>query len=93
MADGILKLSPAEARAKAQEMKKIADEMHELLNDASKRMEEIDNVETGMYQGDNRPAQLRAELDDFRAIFNNAYDQITKSSNDIIAIANVSEAQ
>lgn len=93
MADGILKLSPAEARAKAQEMKKIADEMQTLLNEVSKRMEEIDNVETGMYQGDNRPAQLRAELDDFRAIFNNAYEQITKSSNDIIAIANVSEAQ
>lgn len=93
MADGILKLSPAEARAKAQEMKKIADEMQTLLNEVSARMEEVDNVETGMYQGDNRPAQLRAELDDFRAIFNNAYEQITKSSNDIIAIANVSEAQ
>jgi hypothetical protein len=93
MADGILKLSPAEARAKAQEMKKIADEMHTLLDEVSKRMEEIDNVETGMYQGDNRPARLRAELDDFRAIFNRAYEQITKSSNDIIAIANVSEAQ
>ncbi|MGN1371615.1 MAG: hypothetical protein ACI4XM_05020 [Candidatus Coprovivens sp.] len=93
MADGILKLSPAEARAKAQEMKKIADEMQTLLEDVSKRMEEVDNVETGMYQGDNRPAQLRAELDEFRSIFNNAYEQITKSSNDIIAIANVSEAQ
>ncbi len=93
MADGILKLSPAEARAKAQEMKKIADEMQTLLNEVSARMEEVDNVETGMYQGDNRPAQLRAELDDFRAIFNNAYEQITKSSNDIITIANVSEAQ
>ena len=93
MADGILKLSTAEARAKAQEMKKIADEMQTLLNEVSKRMEEVDNVETGMYQGDNRPAQLRAELDEFRAIFNNAYEQITKSSNDIIAIANVSEAQ
>lgn len=93
MADGILKLSPAEARAKAQEMKKIADEMQTLLNEVSKRMEEVDNVETGMYQGDNRPAQLRAELDEFRAIFNNAYEQITKSSNDIIAIANVSESQ
>lgn len=93
MADGILKLSPAEARAKAQEMKKIADEMQTLLNEVSVRMEEIDDVETGMYQGDNRPAQLRAELDDFRAIFNNAYEQITKSSNDIITIANVSEAQ
>lgn len=93
MADGILKLSPAEARAKAQEMKKIADEMQTLLNEVSKRMEEVDNVETGMYQGDNRPAQLRAELDEFRAIFNNAYEQITKSSNDIISIANVSESQ
>lgn len=90
---GQLKLTPAEARAKAQEMKKIADEMQTLLNEVSKRMEEIDNVETGMYQGDNRPAQLRAELDDFRAIFNRAYEQITKSSNDIIAITNVSEAQ
>jgi uncharacterized protein YukE len=90
---GQLKLTPAEARAKAQEMKKIADEMQTLVNEVSKRMEEIDNVETGMYQGDNRPAQLRAELDDFRAIFNKAYEQITKSSNDIIAITNVSEAQ
>ena len=82
MADGILKLSPAEARAKAQEMKKIADEMQTLLNEVSKRMEEVDNVETGMYQGDNRPAQLRAELDDFRSIFNNAYEKITKFLGD-----------
>lgn len=93
MADGILRLNPAEARAKAQEMKKIADEMKTLLDEVSRRMEDIDNVETGIYQGDNRPAQLRAELNDFRAIFNNAYDQITKSANDIIAIANRSEAQ
>lgn len=93
MADGILKLNPAEARAKASEMKTIANEMQTLLEEVSKRMEEVDNVETGMYQGDNRPAQLRAELNDFRAIFNNAYEQITKSADDIILIANRSEAQ
>ena len=93
MADGILKLTPAEARAKAQEMKKIAGELRDLLDEVSRRMEEIDNVETGTYQGDNRPAQLRAELDAFRGIFSNAYEQITKSSGDIIAIANRAEAE
>ena len=93
MADGILKLTPAEARLKAQEMNKLADEIRELLDEVSKRMDEIDNVETGTYQGDNRPAQLRAELEEFKGIFSNAYEQINKSSGDIISVANRSEAE
>lgn len=93
MADGILKLSTSEAIAKAQEMQKIADEMQTLLEEVSTLMKDVDDVETGMYQGQNRPAQLRAELDEFSSIFNRAYEQITKSSNNIINIANVSQQQ
>ncbi len=93
MADGIAVLNPGEARAKASEMVKIAQELETLLNDVSKSMEEINNEDTGIYQGDNRPAELRAELDQFRSIFNKTYEQIVKSADNIIAMANTMEAE
>lgn len=93
MADGRLVMNPAEARAKASEMKNIANELETLLNAVSRKMQEIDNTETGIYQGSRRPAQLREELDSFRATFNLAHEQIVKSANDIITIANTAEAE
>ena len=80
MADGNLVIRPDEARSKAQEM----------VNIASAKMQEIDNVETGVYQNENassRPAELRAQLDEFRGIFNRAYEQIRKSADDIVKIS------
>lgn len=93
MADGIAVINPAEARAKASEMVKISQELEELLNMVSKSMEEINNEDTGIYQGSNRPAELRAELDDFRSVFNKTYEQIVKSADNIIAMANTMEAE
>lgn len=93
MADGNLRMNPAEARAKAEEMKKIASDLETLLNEVSTRMEEIDNEDTGTYQGDRKPAELRAELDQFRSMFNLVHEQIVKSSNDIVKIANTMEAE
>ena len=69
MADGKILMNPAEARVRANEMTKIASELEMLLNDISRKMEEIDNVDTGIYQGDKKPAELRAELDQFRGMF------------------------
>ena len=80
MADGNLVIRPDEARSKAQEM----------VNTVSAKMQEIDNVETGVYQNENassRPAELRAQLDEFRGIFNRAYEQIRKSADDIVKIS------
>lgn len=88
MADGNLVIRPEEAKQKAREMVKIASEVEELLNDVKKEMEKIDNEETGIYQGDNRPAQLRAQLDEISSLFHRTYEQIEKSSEDIIKIAN-----
>lgn len=93
MADGILVMNPEEARAKASEMSKIAYQIETLLNDVSKKISEIDNVDTGIYQGNRRPAELRAQLDEFRSLFNLAYEQIIKSANDITTIANTIEMQ
>lgn len=93
MADGILVMNPEEARAKASEMTKIAYQLENLLNDVSKKINEIDNVDTGIYQGNRKPAELRAELDEFRTMFSLAYEQIIKSANDITAIANTIELQ
>lgn len=88
MADGNLVLRPEEAKQKAHEMVKIAGEVEQLLNDVKREMEKIDNEETGIYQGDNRPAQLRAQLDEISSLFHNTYDQIQKSADDIVKIAN-----
>jgi hypothetical protein len=91
MADGKFLMNPGEARVRANEMTKIASELEMLLNDISRKMAEIDNVDTGVYQGDKKPAELRAELDQFRGMFNLAHEQIVKSANDIIRIANTME--
>ena len=88
MADGNLVLRPEEAKQKASQMVKIAGEVEQLLNDVKAEMEKIDNEETGIYQGDNRPAQLRAQLDEISSLFHNTYDQIQKSADDIVKIAN-----
>lgn len=93
MSNGVVTISPAEAVRNATDMKKIAGNLEELLNNVSNRINEIDNVETGTYQGSKKPAELRAELDDFRDMFNLAYEQIVKSADDIIILANVSENQ
>ena len=91
MADGSLKITPAEARAKAAELKSISSDIEMLLNEVSTKMEEIDSVEHGVYQGDNRPAQLRGELDSFRAMFDRAHEQIVKYANEINNIATTAE--
>ena len=93
MANGIIVMNTAEARANAAEMKRIAVDLENLLNDVSKKIDEIDNVETGTYQGNKRPAELREELNSFRSVFNLAYEQILKSADDITAIANTIEAE
>ena len=91
MANGITVMNPAEARAKAAEMKKIAGELEALLNDVSMKINEIDNTETGTYQGSKKPAELRAELNEFRGMFVRVYEQIDKSAKNIIEIANTKE--
>ncbi len=93
MANGIVVMNTAEAKAKAAEMKKIAVDLESLLNDVSGKINEIDNVDTGIYQGNKRPAELRNELDEFRKMFNLAYEQIVKSADDITAIANTIEQE
>ena len=93
MANGIIVMNTAEAKANAAEMKKIAMDLESLLNDVSKKITEIDNVDTGIYQGNRKPAELRAELDSFREVFNLAYELILKSADDITAIATTIEAE
>lgn len=93
MADGNIVMNPSEARVRANEMKKIASDLENLLNDVKQKIQEIDNVDTGVYQGDKKPAELKAELDSFSSIFNLAYEQIVKSADDIIIIANTMEAE
>ncbi len=93
MADGRMIVDPAEARAKAMRMQTIANELESLLNNVSKEIEKIDNIDTGIYQGNRKPAELRAELDRFRNMFKLTYGQVIKSANDIITIANTMEAE
>lgn len=87
MADGMLKMSPAEAMAKADEMNKTATDIQDLLNLIKRAFDEIDNSETGTYQGSEKAVQLRSELDAFSNMFAPVYEQIIKSSNDIKTIA------
>lgn len=93
MANGVVVINPAEARAKASEMVKISQELEALLNEVSKNMELINDEDSGIYQGSKRPSELRAELDGFRSVFNKTYEQIVKSADNIVAMANTMEAE
>lgn len=93
MADGRMIVNPEEAKAKAERMKSIANDLESLLNNVSREIEKIDNVDTGIYQGNRKPAELRAELDSFRSMFKLTYGQIIKSANDIITVANTMEVE
>lgn len=84
-------INPAEARAKAMRMKSIADQIKDLLDNISREIDKIDNVDAGVYQGNKNPAQLKQDLAEFRSKFHLTYDQVVKSANDIIAIANTKE--
>lgn len=91
MADGRLEMNLAEATAKANEMVRISTEIENLLDDVSRKMQEINDENTGTYQGSKKPAELRAELDKFKGTFSKINEQIVKSSKDINAIAFTAE--
>lgn len=88
MSMGNLVITPEIARERAAEMKSLADELRNLLDVVSKEIDKIDNVDTGIYQGNGRPAEIKAELDQFRSHFSLAYAQIEKSADNIVEIAN-----
>ena len=91
MARGLI--NPEEARSKASNMKQLADELHELLDLITKAFNEVNRDDSTMYKGTKAAGELRAELDDFSSTFNSVYEQITKSADNIIATANIKEAE
>ena len=91
MADGKFSMSPAAAREKANLMIELGRQLDTLFNTVTKKIQEIDNVETGTYQGNKKPAELRAELESFRGTFEKAVEQIMKTATDIKVMATVKE--
>jgi uncharacterized protein YukE len=92
MSDGKLRMNPAEARSKAQYMIQIASQIEELLNSASKKMNEIGSLDAGVYHS-MKAQQLRAELNSFAHTFHSVHEQIVKSAQDIITIADIKERE
>ncbi len=93
MADGVAKIEPNEAKNKAQQMKALAANIEALLNDVDAKMQEINDEEVGTYQGQNKPSELRHELDNFRATFYKFNEQINLFANDVIATADTMLAE
>ena len=91
MADGRFSMSPMVARDKADQMMAMGRQLDELFNTVTKKIQEIDSRETGTYQGDKKPAELRAQLESFRGTFERAVEQIMKSAMDIKVMATVKE--
>lgn len=91
MADGRFVMSPAVAKDKAEQMIAMGRQLEELFNTVTKKIQEIDNTSTGTYQGDRKPAELRAQLESFRGTFERAVEQIIKSATDIKIMATVKE--
>ena len=76
-------INPAEARAKAGMMKKIASELNTLLDDVDKRMQLIDSEEERIYSGSVGSASVRAEFDSNRREFAKFYSQIQKYAQNV----------
>ncbi len=93
MADGILKIETGEARAKAEQMKSLANNIEALLSDVDTKMQEINDEDVGTYQGQYKPSELRQELDQFRSTFYKFHEQINLFANDVIATADTMEAE
>ncbi len=93
MADGKMRINPAEARNKAIRMRTVATNLENLLNNVSREFNKINDVDEGIYQGNKNPAALRAELDSIKNLFHLTYEQILKSADDIITTANTMEAE
>ena len=93
MADGILKIETSEARAKAEQMKSLANNIEALLSDVDTKMQEINDEDVGTYQGQYKPSELRQELDQFRATFYKFHEQINLFASDVIATADTMEAE
>lgn len=91
MADGKFSMSPSVAREKADQMIETGRQLETLFNTVTKKIQEIDNAETGTYQGDRKPAELRAQLESFRGTFEKAVEQIIKSATDIKVMATIKE--
>ena len=72
------KISKKEAALQAESLRKLASTIEDLLNKTSKQMEDINDEDTGMYQGDRKPSELRAELDEYRATFSKFHSQIDR---------------
>ena len=86
-------INPAEARAKAGMMKKIASELNTLLDDVDKRMQLIDSEEERIYSGSVGSASVRAEFDSYRREFAKFYSQIQKYAQNVEDSANQMLAQ
>lgn len=86
MSKGII--NPAEAKAKAGMMRKIASELNTLLDDVDKRMQLIDSEDERIYSGSVGSASVRAEFDAYRREFVKFYSQIQKYAQDVEASAN-----
>ena len=85
--NGVVRIDPQEAMAKANSMKNIANSIEDLLNKVDKKLAEVNDEETGMYHGAKKPSELKAELDEYKQHFVKFHEQINKYSDNIVTIA------
>lgn len=86
MSKGAIK--PEEAKAKAGNMRKYADELKKILDDVDQKMQLIDSEDERIYSGSVGSASVRAEFDAYRREFVKFYSQIQKYAQDVEASAN-----
>ena len=81
MSKGAIK--PEEAKAKAVNMRKYADELKKILGDVDQKMQLIDSEDERIYSGSVGSASVRAEFDSYRKEFIRFYSQIQKYAGDV----------
>lgn len=84
MADiGELVIKPEEALAKAGNIRNYAGTVHSILDELSKKMNEIDNDSSDVYRGTAKAEQLREQLNKIIENFEPIYTQIMAFASQI----------
>lgn len=86
--DGKALIKPEDAKMSAEMMKELANTVEMILDDVSKRMQDINDESVGMYHGQRKPSELREQLDNYRPLFVLFHDQIRAYADQVILTAN-----
>ena len=90
---GNLKIDKSEALSKSSNIRTYANNVKDILEAVSAKMNEIDDENAGIYQGTSRSRDLKEQLDVIKQNFEPIYNQIMAFANQIDMTVNAASNQ